>query len=47
MLKTIWMHSGFKHYYFERTHPRLTWEKAKPFTREAVWKEWVTEVVGK
>jgi hypothetical protein len=42
-----WMYSGFAHYYFERTHSRWSWGKAEPLTREAVWKEWVTEMVGK
>jgi hypothetical protein len=31
---------GLEHYYFERTHPRWSWLKAEPLTREAVWKEW-------
>jgi hypothetical protein len=42
-----WMYSGFEHYYFERTHPRWIWSKTEPLTRQAVWKEWITEMVGK
>jgi hypothetical protein len=41
-----WMYSGFEHFYFERTHSRWSWAR-EPLTREVVWKEWVTEMVGK
>jgi hypothetical protein len=44
---TQWMYSGFEHFYFERTHPRWAWGKTKPLTREAAWKEWIAEMVGK
>jgi hypothetical protein len=42
-----WMYSGFEHYYFEETHPRWSWVKAEPLTREAAWKEWVISLIGK
>jgi hypothetical protein len=42
-----WMYSGFEHYYFNRTHPRWTWGIKETLTREVVWKEWVTEMMGK
>jgi hypothetical protein len=42
-----WMYSGFEHFYFEKTHPRWSWGKEEPLTRDIVWKEWVTEMVGK
>jgi hypothetical protein len=42
-----WMYSGFEHYYFERTHPRWPWLEAETPTRKAVWKEWITKVIGK
>jgi len=44
---SIWMYSGFEHYYFERTHPRWPRAEAEPPTREAVWKEWVKDMEGK
>jgi hypothetical protein len=40
------MYSGFEYFYFERTHSRWTWER-ETLTRGEVWKEWVTEMVGK
>ena len=42
-----WMYSGFEHYYFEETHPRWSWITTESLTREAAWKEWVTELIGK
>jgi hypothetical protein len=42
-----WMYSGFEHYYFERTHSHWSWGKSELLTREAVWKEWITEMMGK
>jgi hypothetical protein len=42
-----WMYSGFEHYYFEETHPRWSWVKASPLTREAAWKEWIIRLIGK
>jgi hypothetical protein len=41
-----WMYSGFKDYYFRRTHPRWGWTGAVP-TRRETWKEWVTRMIGK
>ncbi len=41
-----WMYSCFKHFYFERTHPRWSWVTAEGPTREEVWKEWV-RFIGK
>jgi hypothetical protein len=42
-----WMYSGFEQYYFERTHPRWSWVKTETLSRQAAWKEWITEMVGK
>jgi len=42
-----WMYSGFEHYYFEQSHPRWSWVKTEPLTREAAWKEWIVEMIGK
>ena len=47
---SCWMYSGFEHYYFEQTRQR--WYSWSPLpekipTREEVWKEWVTDLVGK
>jgi len=42
-----WMYSGFEHYYFEETHPHWPWITTEIPTREAAWKEWITELIGK
>jgi hypothetical protein len=44
---SCWMYSGFEHYYFEETHPRWPWITTEPPTREAAWKEWVINLIGK
>jgi hypothetical protein len=47
---SCWMYSGFEHDYCERARPRWYWWSLLPEkvpSREEVWKEWVTEMVGK
>jgi hypothetical protein len=42
-----WMYSGFKHYFFENTHPHWPWISRDIPTREEAWKEWITIMIGK